>query len=110
MVCANSDIVVQRGDTLVYCAGALADAYAALGGEVLLIAESRGPRIYDAALAAAAGFRCGTTPARNRVLADGDFLVRSMLRAPPVSGSIIILLPRASMPLLGARGARHDRA
>ena len=35
MVCANPDIVVERGDELVYCAGALADAYAALGGEVL---------------------------------------------------------------------------
>src|ERR1044071_3589729 len=34
MICANPDIVVERGDRLVYCAGALADAYAALGGEV----------------------------------------------------------------------------
>ena len=71
MVCANPDIVVERGDTLVYCAGALADAYAALGGEVLYCGKPHAP-IYDAALAAAAGFRGGTTPARNRVLAIGD--------------------------------------
>ncbi len=32
MVCANPDIVVERGETLVYCAGALADAYAEMGG------------------------------------------------------------------------------
>jgi HAD superfamily hydrolase (TIGR01459 family) len=35
MVCANPDVVVERGDSLVYCAGALADAYVALGGETL---------------------------------------------------------------------------
>ena len=32
MVCANPDIVVERGDELVYCAGAIADAYAEIGG------------------------------------------------------------------------------
>ena len=35
MLCANPDIVVQRGDKLVYCAGALARAYEAMGGEVV---------------------------------------------------------------------------
>jgi len=29
MVCANPDVVVERGDKLVYCAGAIADLYAA---------------------------------------------------------------------------------
>ena len=44
------DVVVERGDTLVYCAGALADAYAALGGEVLYCGKPHAP-IYEAALA-----------------------------------------------------------
>jgi HAD superfamily hydrolase (TIGR01459 family) len=35
MICANPDIVVERGDTLVYCAGAIADLYAAAGGTVI---------------------------------------------------------------------------
>ena len=68
MVCANPDIVVERGDTLVYCAGALADAYAALGGEVLYCGKPHAP-IYQAALAK----RCrvarrggAVTPARAR--------------------------------------------
>ena len=34
MICANPDLVVERGDTLVYCAGSLAAAYAAKGGKV----------------------------------------------------------------------------
>jgi HAD superfamily hydrolase (TIGR01459 family) len=71
MVCANPDIVVERGDTLVYCAGALADAYAVQGGQVLYCGKPHAP-IYDAALAAAAGLRGGAAPARRRVLAIGD--------------------------------------
>jgi len=34
MLCANPDIVVMRGDKSIYCAGALARAYAAIGGAV----------------------------------------------------------------------------
>jgi HAD superfamily hydrolase (TIGR01459 family) len=71
MVCANPDIVVERGDTLVYCAGALADAYAVQGGQVLYCGKPHAP-IYDAALAVAAGLRGGAAPARRRVLAIGD--------------------------------------
>ena len=71
MVCANPDMVVERGDTLVYCAGALADAYAALGGSVLYCGKPHAP-IYEAALASAASRRGGRSPARKRVLAIGD--------------------------------------
>ena len=71
MVCANPDIVVERGDTLVYCAGALADAYAAQGGEVLYCGKPHAP-IYEAALGKAASFRGGEVPPRRRVLAIGD--------------------------------------
>jgi len=71
MVCANPDIVVERGDALVYCAGALADAYAARGGEVLYCGKPHAP-IYDLALATAAALRDGKAVSRQRVLAIGD--------------------------------------
>jgi HAD superfamily hydrolase (TIGR01459 family) len=71
MVCANPDIVVERGDTLVYCAGALADAYTALGGEVLYCGKPHAP-IYQAAVAAAQAARCGPAVPLSRVLAIGD--------------------------------------
>jgi HAD superfamily hydrolase (TIGR01459 family) len=48
MVCANPDIVVERGNTLVYCAGALARLYAELGGETILAGKPHRP-IYDVA-------------------------------------------------------------
>jgi HAD superfamily hydrolase (TIGR01459 family) len=65
MVCANPDVVVERGSTLVYCAGALADLYAGMGGEVLYAGKPHRP-IYDQALALAPGH------ALARVLAIGD--------------------------------------
>jgi HAD superfamily hydrolase (TIGR01459 family) len=70
MVCANPDIVVERGDELVYCAGAIADAYTAIGGDVLYCGKPYAP-IYEAALAKAAALRGEPTPLA-RVLAIGD--------------------------------------
>jgi HAD superfamily hydrolase (TIGR01459 family) len=70
MVCANPDIVVERGATLVYCAGAIAELYITLGGEVLFCGKPHAP-IYEAALAKAAAVRGGATP-HARVLAIGD--------------------------------------
>jgi HAD superfamily hydrolase (TIGR01459 family) len=84
MVCANPDIVVERGDTLVYCAGALADAYAARGGEVLYCGKPHAP-IYDQALATAVALRDGKAVSRHRVLAIGDS-VRTDLKGAAALG------------------------
>ena len=84
MVCANPDVVVERGDTLVYCAGALADAYAALGGEVLYCGKPYAP-IYQTALANAAALRGGERPPLRRVLAIGDS-VRTDLKGAAAFG------------------------
>jgi len=39
MVCANPDIVVQRGDDIIYCAGALAELYRKMGGAAFLFGK-----------------------------------------------------------------------
>jgi len=70
MVCANPDLVVERGERLVYCAGAIADLYASLGGKVLYAGKPHRP-IYETALARAAAVR-GSDTALERVLAIGD--------------------------------------
>jgi HAD superfamily hydrolase (TIGR01459 family) len=70
MVCANPDIVVERGDKLVYCAGAIADLYAEAGGSVLYAGKPYRP-IYEQALAVAQAVR-GRQTAPERVLAIGD--------------------------------------
>jgi HAD superfamily hydrolase (TIGR01459 family) len=70
MVCANPDIVVERGDKLVYCAGAIADLYAAAGGNVLYAGKPYRP-IYEQALDIARSLR-GRETAHARLLAIGD--------------------------------------
>ncbi|MET0279426.1 MAG: TIGR01459 family HAD-type hydrolase [Pseudorhodoplanes sp.] len=70
MVCGNPDMVVERGDTLLYCAGAIADLYAKMGGEVLYAGKPYAP-IYDLAIELAQNAR-GKLVDRKRVLAIGD--------------------------------------
>jgi HAD superfamily hydrolase (TIGR01459 family) len=49
MLCINPDIVVERGDRLIWCAGALAQRYRLFGGETIVVGKPFAP-IYDAAL------------------------------------------------------------
>jgi HAD superfamily hydrolase (TIGR01459 family) len=70
LVCANPDIVVERGDRLIYCAGAIAELYRELGGEVIFYGKPHRP-IYERAVALATEQRGAPTPL-TRVLAIGD--------------------------------------
>jgi HAD superfamily hydrolase (TIGR01459 family) len=69
MICANPDKVVRRGNRLIYCAGALAELYASMGGEITMAGKPYKP-IYDLALARIAEARGPTSVAD--VLAIGD--------------------------------------
>ena len=70
-VCANPDIVVERGDRLIWCAGALARDYALLGGRTLIAGKPHRP-IYEAALRAAGDVLGGPVePARALAVGDG---------------------------------------
>lgn len=70
MVCANPDIIVQVGDRLLYCAGALAQMYEKMGGEVILAGKPH-PPIYDLAYARIEAAR-GEPVDKARILAIGD--------------------------------------
>jgi HAD superfamily hydrolase (TIGR01459 family) len=48
LLCANPDIVVRVGDHLIWCAGAIARDYAALGGAVVMAGKPHAP-IYELA-------------------------------------------------------------
>src|ERR1700748_2967012 len=54
LVCANPDIVVERGDSLIYCAGAIAELYVELGGEAIFYGKPHRP-IYERAMVLGAG-------------------------------------------------------
>jgi len=83
MVCGNPDVVVERGDKLVYCAGAIADLYQTMGGEVLYAGKPYKP-IYEMALDLAKKAR-GRDVAPGRVLAIGDS-VRTDLKGARTMG------------------------
>jgi HAD superfamily hydrolase (TIGR01459 family) len=70
MICANPDVVVERGDHLVYCAGAIADLYAHSGGDVIYAGKPYRP-IYEQAIARAQALR-GSAVEHARVMAIGD--------------------------------------
>jgi HAD superfamily hydrolase (TIGR01459 family) len=70
MICANPDVVVERGDHLVYCAGAIADLYVHAGGDVIYAGKPYRP-IYEQAIARAQALR-GHAVDHGRVMAIGD--------------------------------------
>lgn len=79
LICANPDIVVRRGDKMIYCAGALAQLYEELGGPVIMAGKPHAAvyRLGHEAVDRAAGRR--VDPAR--VLAIGDGLGTDILGA-----------------------------
>ena len=70
MICANPDHMVERGDRLVWCAGALAQLYERQGGSVIYAGKPYAP-IYQLALETI-GTLVGERVAKDEVLAIGD--------------------------------------
>lgn len=68
MLCANPDIVVQFGDRMIWCAGAIARDYESLGGKVVMAGKPFAP-IYDLARKELTHFTTLTSP---RILCIGD--------------------------------------
>ncbi|MCI2395261.1 TIGR01459 family HAD-type hydrolase [Aliiroseovarius sediminis] len=69
LLCANPDIVVDRGGQREWCAGAIAQLYTEMGGESLYFGKPH-PPIYD--LARRRMIAEGRSVSDNRILAIGD--------------------------------------
>ncbi len=102
MVCANPDIVVEVGDELVFCAGAIAERYEAIGGTVVHTGKPF-PAIYARARDMAAEIR-GTPTAGGRILAIGD-AVRTDIEGAAREG-IDALMITAGIHRAALHGAR----
>ncbi len=72
LLCANPDIVVRVGDDLVWCAGAIARDYEAIGGRVVMAGKPHAP-IYELAYRELAALP-GRPIDKARILAIGDGL------------------------------------
>jgi HAD superfamily hydrolase (TIGR01459 family) len=70
MLCANPDHMVERGDRLIFCAGALAAVYEGFGGEVIYAGKPYAP-IYALAMEEASKL-AGVEVTPQQVLAIGD--------------------------------------
>lgn len=68
-ICANPDLIVERGERMIPCAGAIAAYYKKLGGEVFVAGKPHSP-MYQTALEVAQSLRGDVDP--SRVIAIGD--------------------------------------
>ena len=69
LLCANPDIIVDRGDKREWCAGAVAQAYSEMGGTSLYFGKPHAP-IYDLARRRLSAIRPNISD--DRILAIGD--------------------------------------
>jgi HAD superfamily hydrolase (TIGR01459 family) len=104
--CANPDLVVQRGDQLIYCAGALAQSYEGQGGHVVYLGKPHLP-VYDFVerhLAEAAG----RAIPRAKWLAVGDGLKTDIAGAKRAGIDALLITGGIHEPELSATdGAPH---
>ena len=114
MICANPDRTVERDGHIIYCAGAVAAAYEALGGTVSYAGKPFQP-IYELALELAGTLRSAPVT-RERVLAIGDgiatdiagavnFGVRAVFIASGVHVRLGESMADAAARLFGAKSA-----
>ena len=109
-ICANPDRMVQKGDRLVLCAGAIADLYAAMGGRVTMAGKPHGP-IYRQSLEEAA-LQLGRPLDHAKVLCIGDGVSTDVLGAQRQGLDCLFLWGgvHAADLLDGATAATAERA
>ncbi|HET6379101.1 MAG TPA: HAD hydrolase-like protein, partial [Methylocella sp.] len=108
MICANPDIVVEDGGKLFYCAGAIAERYAAAGGRVVHAGKPFAP-IYERALELV-GESAGEH-GRAKILVIGDAM-RTDIKGAEIQGfdSLFVTSGIHRKELHGERDAALDRA
>lgn len=90
MICANPDLVVERGGRIVPCAGSVALAYEEIGCTVVYAGKPH-PPIYERALALAQAQR-GAPIARGRICAIGDAIRTDIAGADAFGATGIMVL------------------
>lgn len=90
MICANPDLVVERGGLIVPCAGSVALAYEEIGGKAVYAGKPHAP-IYQAALALAEAKR-GAPIARERICGIGDAIRTDIAGAEAFGATGIMVL------------------
>jgi len=106
LVCANPDILVERGHKRIYCAGALAQLYEELGGKAIYFGKPHGP-IYEIAKARLA--QLAQKPVDpTRILAVGDGLLTDIKGACDQELDALFVTGGLSAPELGPTPEQPD--
>jgi HAD superfamily hydrolase (TIGR01459 family) len=104
VLCANPDIVVDRGTARVYCAGAIAEAFRQAGGTPLYAGKPHDP-IYRLSAAEAERLR---GPGPWRTLAVGDGIATDILGAAQQGIASVFVAGGLAAAALGGNGANPD--
>jgi HAD superfamily hydrolase (TIGR01459 family) len=104
-ICANPDIVVERGDRLIFCAGALARDYGLMGGRTLIAGKPH-RLIYEAALAAAAE-TLGEAVGPADTLAIGDGMLTDVKGAAGMGVDVLFVTEGIHTAEYGENGRPH---
>ncbi len=106
MLCANPDILVERGGELIYCAGAIAGLYETLGGTTHYSGKPYRP-IYEAALDVAASL-LHRAPDLSRTLMVGDAIRTDIAGADAMGCASLFVLRGIHMHELGLEQSALD--
>ena len=106
--CANPDLQVQRGDSVIYCAGALAADYERQGGQVTYLGKPYAPAyaFVEQRLQAITGRK----PHRGEWLAVGDGLKTDILGATRAGFASLLITGGIHEPELADRDGTPDPA
>jgi HAD superfamily hydrolase (TIGR01459 family) len=108
MLSANPDIVVDYGDRRLWCAGALAQLYDAIGGRTLSFGKPH-PPIYDLAQRRLSA-RLGREVPRDRILAIGDGIATDIAGAAGEGIDAVFVTGGIAAAEFGPDPARPDPA
>ena len=108
MICANPDLVVQKGDKLVPCAGALAKIYEEFGGKVIRAGKPF-PAIYDVALSRASDV-LGRKVKTGEAMAIGDGLKTDIKGAADYNMAVTFVTGGIHEEEYGKESSVEDRA
>jgi HAD superfamily hydrolase (TIGR01459 family) len=106
MICANPDHLVERGDKLVYCAGALAAIYDTMGGSVVYAGKPYAP-IYELAIETISAL-AERSVARDEVLAIGDGVNTDIAGAASVGIDAVFVASGLHVPTNSGREAGEE--
>lgn len=107
-LCANPDIVVERGDRLIYCAGALGALYEELGGSAHFFGKPHAP-IYELGVSKLVE-HTGKEISKDRILAIGDGLGTDIRGADAQGIDSLFITGGIAATELGPDADHPDRA